>query len=249
LQNTRLSIVIEKNVSITITLGIYLLFLKTEKNDRYEKWGLIQNVCNEKERERKMNMILKKQVVNLKKGKKRGFTLVEVIVVLVILAILAAIAVPALTGYIDKAKLRAASSEGHAVLIALQTIATEAYAGGVSFAAASTTITATDLGQLAGTGDATGYAADFEGLSERKSADVSEIGFTASGNGYKVGQFKYMTSYGTALYYFDGAFSTTRPDNFRATPSGNNGNNGGGSDGPGEYDGNDADFDVDEEFD
>ena len=36
--------------------------------------------------------------------KKRGFTLVELIVVLVILAILAALLVPALTGYIDKAK-------------------------------------------------------------------------------------------------------------------------------------------------
>jgi type IV pilus assembly protein PilA len=40
-------------------------------------------------------------------GHKRrtGFTLVEVIIVLVILAILAAIAIPALTGYIDKAKV------------------------------------------------------------------------------------------------------------------------------------------------
>jgi prepilin-type N-terminal cleavage/methylation domain-containing protein len=39
-------------------------------------------------------------------GRRRtGFTLVEVIVVLVILAILAAIAIPALTGYIDKAKV------------------------------------------------------------------------------------------------------------------------------------------------
>ena len=36
--------------------------------------------------------------------KNRGFTLVELIVVLVILAILAAILVPALLGYIDKAK-------------------------------------------------------------------------------------------------------------------------------------------------
>jgi type IV pilus assembly protein PilA len=41
--------------------------------------------------------------MRLKKGRK-GFTLVELIVVLVILAILAALLVPALTGYIDKAK-------------------------------------------------------------------------------------------------------------------------------------------------
>ena len=34
----------------------------------------------------------------------KGFTLVELIVVIVILAILAAILVPALLGYIDKAK-------------------------------------------------------------------------------------------------------------------------------------------------
>lgn len=39
-----------------------------------------------------------------KKNAKRGFTLVELIVVLVILAILAALLIPALTGYIDKAR-------------------------------------------------------------------------------------------------------------------------------------------------
>lgn len=41
---------------------------------------------------------------NEKKMNDKGFTLVELIVVLVILAILAAILVPALLGYIDKAK-------------------------------------------------------------------------------------------------------------------------------------------------
>lgn len=39
-----------------------------------------------------------------KKKAKKGFTLVELIVVLVILAILAALLIPALTGYIDKAR-------------------------------------------------------------------------------------------------------------------------------------------------
>lgn len=41
---------------------------------------------------------------------KKGFTLVELIVVLVILAILAALLIPALTGYIDKAKNKSVNS-------------------------------------------------------------------------------------------------------------------------------------------
>ena len=41
---------------------------------------------------------------------KQGFTLVELIVVLVILAILAALLVPALTGYIDRAREKEAYS-------------------------------------------------------------------------------------------------------------------------------------------
>ena len=41
---------------------------------------------------------------SLKQRKDKGFTLVELIVVLVILAILAAILIPALLGYLDKAK-------------------------------------------------------------------------------------------------------------------------------------------------
>ena len=42
-----------------------------------------------------------------RRSKKGGFTLVELIVVLVILAILAALLIPALTGYIDRAKEKA----------------------------------------------------------------------------------------------------------------------------------------------
>ena len=71
-----------------------------------------------------MNFIMKKQL-EMKKGSKKGFTLVEVIVVIVIIAILAAIAVPALTGYIDRAGNRAAVVEARNVGVALQTIASD----------------------------------------------------------------------------------------------------------------------------
>ena len=60
-----------------------------------------------------------------RRSKKGGFTLVELIVVLVILAILAALLIPALTGYIDKAKQIIA--ETRQVVMAAQTLVDEAY--------------------------------------------------------------------------------------------------------------------------
>ena len=65
-------------------------------------------------------------MVNIKK--KRGFTLVELIVVLVILAILAALLVPALTGYIDKARKRQVIAETRMLHTAIQTEMSELYA-------------------------------------------------------------------------------------------------------------------------
>lgn len=64
---------------------------------------------------------------NLKNNKKKGFTLVELIVVLVILAILAALLIPALTGYIDKAKEKSIIAETRQVVMAAQTLGDEAY--------------------------------------------------------------------------------------------------------------------------
>lgn len=58
---------------------------------------------------------------------RRGFTLVELIVVLVILAILASLLIPALTGYIDKAKRDQVVSETRMLHEAVQTVAGEAY--------------------------------------------------------------------------------------------------------------------------
>ena len=67
-------------------------------------------------------------MISIKTNKnKKGFTLVELIVVLTILAILASLLVPALTGYIDKAKQRAIITEARGVWTAAQSGASEYY--------------------------------------------------------------------------------------------------------------------------
>ena len=92
------------------------------------------------------------------KNNKKGFTLVELIVVLVILAILAALLIPALTGYIDKAKRKSIVAETRQVVMAAQTLADEAYGkteigsnGSISFGDGSTngTIDKKDVKKLA----------------------------------------------------------------------------------------------------
>ena len=64
----------------------------------------------------------------LNNNKKKGFTLVELIVVLVILAILAALLIPALTGYIDKAREKNIIAETRQAVMAAQTLVDEKYA-------------------------------------------------------------------------------------------------------------------------
>lgn len=61
---------------------------------------------------------------------KKGFTFVELIVVLVILAILAAILVPALLGYVDKAKKQQDMINAKSSLIAMQAKLAEFYGSG-----------------------------------------------------------------------------------------------------------------------
>ena len=70
---------------------------------------------------------------------KKGFTLVELIVVLVILAILAALLVPALTGYIDKARNKQIIAETRSAVMAAQTLVDEAYAKSSQAVVATTT--------------------------------------------------------------------------------------------------------------
>ena len=64
----------------------------------------------------------------LGKSTKKGFTLVELIVVLVILAVLAAMLVPALVGYIDRAKAEKEYQTAATVYGAAQAVITEKYA-------------------------------------------------------------------------------------------------------------------------
>lgn len=75
-----------------------------------------------------------------RRSKKGGFTLVELIVVLVILAILAALLIPALTGYIDKAKAKNVVAETRQCVMAAQTLADEDYAAGTDSKCTATEI-------------------------------------------------------------------------------------------------------------
>ncbi len=87
----------------------------------------------------------------MKKNNNKGFTLVELIVVLVILAILAAILVPALLGYIDKAREKQVTTNAEAAYVAAQALATEAYGKGVTdpstYVNADKIKTLTDIGE------------------------------------------------------------------------------------------------------
>ena len=73
-----------------------------------------------------MNTFLKTRIA-AKKNRKKGFTLIEVIVVIVIIAILAAIAVPSLTKYIGSAEKREVQATAHNIQVVLQAEKSENY--------------------------------------------------------------------------------------------------------------------------
>lgn len=85
-----------------------------------------------------------------RRSKKGGFTLVELIVVLVILAILAALLIPALTGYIDKAKQKSAIAETRQCVMAAQTLLDETY-GSTGASTAPAIDDVTKLAEVSGT--------------------------------------------------------------------------------------------------
>ena len=103
----------------------------------------------------------------LGKSSKKGFTLVELIVVIVILAVLAAMLVPALIGYIDRAKKEKDYQTASTIYAAAQAVLTEQYAkGGVD-----KTTTAINMSDF----DTNGVDAVLElaGVSDEKVTDYS----------------------------------------------------------------------------
>ena len=133
---------------------------------------------------------------------KKGFTLVELIVVLVILAILAALLVPALTGYIDKAKEKKIVAETRMVVMAVQTVASEAYGQIGADKGLSSTITEdwTSLPALGST-----PAVDGKYIQEiKKLAEVFDSNPKATFNATATAQGKVLT-----LIYNNGVYTCT----------------------------------------
>ncbi len=154
-----------------------------------------------------------------KKNDKKGFTLVELIVVLVILAILAALLVPALTGYIDKAKRKSIVAETRQVVMAAQTLVDEAYGN-------KTAGTAVTVGENNNT---TTYDVDFEAiqhlaevngeivsvtLNAAELNDVHPAGTVVATVVYKNGGKKctYSATVPTGTTYTDGNYNVENAD-------------------------------------
>ena len=117
------------------------------------------------------------------KSKKNGFTLVELIVVLTILTILAALLIPALTGYIEKAKKDKVIAETRMLHEAVQTITSELYAGSTQWKASNGAITL-----ASSSGNTTPFSSGLAGVnlkdSYNETVKLSEVPSLQDGSGH-----------------------------------------------------------------
>lgn len=142
-----------------------------------------------------------------KKNTKRGFTLVELIVVLVILAILAALLIPALTGYIDKARKNQVVAETRMLTQAVQTEMSTVYALNDEFQRQKTigkplTIASKsgihlNNGGAASTGDLGNLKEHYEEIVHLSEVPALEKGLTASNDAYF---YSFIDKNGTVMW-------------------------------------------------
>jgi prepilin-type N-terminal cleavage/methylation domain-containing protein len=143
-----------------------------------------------------------KRLSENKKSKNKGFTLVELIVVLVILAILAAILVPALLGYIDRAKQQQIVLNAKSCLTAAQAEMSSLYAKD------ATSLSEADATRILET------ALDDKSVCEGLKIGCAEEMKAGSRAGYKITYVCYQE--GGKTIYFDGSSwvesGATEPD-------------------------------------
>ena len=149
----------------------------------------------------------------LGKSTKKGFTLVELIVVLVILAILAAMLVPALVGYIDRAKKEKEYQAASTVYTAAQALATEAY------------------GQNKTSADAKAYAEDPDEIKTLTGITVNKVTVTmvtpggTDIDGYTINNIEVQFKDGDSVYSYtlnDATWSADKPSSGSGSGAANN---------------------------
>ena len=168
-----------------------------------------------------------KRVTKTKHKSRRAFTLVELIVVLVILAVLAAILVPALIGYIDRAKQKKDINEAQACLVAAQAAFTEAYGKGPGIVNKNV-VGITEAKKVNSYGDVNCVGSDFAESILRYVDEEPYIFLVATGNCNKPNKVSehdmYIVYYACYVpvkdarpyYYYNGAWTTENGANVNA---------------------------------